>query len=313
MAVIDEVRRKTWLKQRLEGLGASDIPVLFGLSQWKSPYALWAEKVKLTTPLDEMSEQAEWGLRLEEAIATKFSEETARYLRPRDPFAIIQHPELKFLQATIDRDQTMTDGCVVPFGIDPANADALEDGVLELKTAYFTKGDEWTDEPPLAYQVQLQAQLLVTGRSWGSIAVLIGGSKFVYQDVQAHEPFQRRIVELATAFWDRVLRQEAPEVDGTEATHEAIKLAFPKDTKPEPILLPVEALEWDAQAQEAKDAIAQWTQVEMEAKNRIRAAIGEHAIGVLPDGTQYSFKAVPKRAYTVAESAPRILRRKAKK
>lgn len=313
MAVIDEQRRAAWLKQRLQGLGASDIPVLFGLSQWKSPYALWAEKVQLSSPVDEMSEQSEWGLRLEEPIALKFGEETGRYLRPRDPFAIIQHPEIRFLQATIDRDQTVVAGSVMPFDLDPANAEALEDGVVELKTAYFTKGSEWADEPPLAYQVQLQAQLLVTGRSWGSIAVLIGGSKFIWKDIQAHPEFQQRIVHEATAFWDRVLRQEAPDVDGSEATKEAIKRAFPKENDVEAVLLPDEAIGWDERRQEAKEAIAGWESVKLEAENKLRAAIGNHLVGVLPNGVSYSLKTQDKKAYTVAASSTRVLRRKADK
>src|SRR5690606_635350 len=158
---------------------------------------------------------------------------------------------IPFLQATIDRDQTVVAGAMMPFDLDAANADALEDGVLELKTAYLTKGDEWTDEPPLAYQVQLQPQLPVTGRSWGSIAVLVGGSRFLWMDIQAHAEFQKRIVQEATAFWDRVIQQQAPEVDGSEATAEAIKRAFPKDLQPDPILLPDDAIEWDEKREEA--------------------------------------------------------------
>src|SRR5690606_6408895 len=50
MPVMDAEQRRAWLKERMTGLGASDIPVLFGLSTWKSPYSLWLEKTGLQEP-----------------------------------------------------------------------------------------------------------------------------------------------------------------------------------------------------------------------------------------------------------------------
>ncbi len=38
-----EQRSEEWLKLRREGLGASDIPAVLGISPYKTPYQLWAE------------------------------------------------------------------------------------------------------------------------------------------------------------------------------------------------------------------------------------------------------------------------------
>ena len=309
MPVMDAEKRRAWLKERMTGLGASDIPVLFGLSSWKSPSSLWLEKTGLQEPLDEMSEPAEWGLRLEDAIAAKFGEETGRLVPDGDPHEIARHPDVPILMATIDRAQVLVEGCVRPTFDVPG-----EVGVLELKTAAFQKADEWEDgEPPLVYQVQLQAQLLVTGRAFGSLAVLIGGQRFLWVDVPAHPEFQRRIVQEARAFWESVETHNPPPVDGSEATREAIRRAFPQEQRAEYVELPPEAVQWDEERQRAIDAIKSWEAHKLHAENQIRAAIGDAAGGVLPNGVSYSLKLQQKRAYTVAASETRVLRRKAGK
>lgn len=304
--LVDAERRRTWLKERLTGLGASDVPVLFGLSPWKSPYALWLEKTELKAPLEEMSEPAEWGLRLESAIAAKFGEETRRLVPDGDPFDIQRHPDIPILMATVDRDQVLVPDCERPTFDVPGDV-----GVLELKTAAFQKASEWEDgDPPLVYQVQLQAQLLVTGRPFGSLAVLIGGQRFLWADLPAHPEFQRRIVQEAQAFWRLVQDGTPPDVDASDATRAAIRQAFPAETTTELIPLPDEAIEWDTQRLEAAEAIKAWEARKQHAENQLRAAIGIHTGGVTPHGVTYTLKTQKKKSYVVAASETRVLRRK---
>lgn len=42
-----EQNSSDWLEWRKRGLGASDIPILLGISPWKTPYQLWEEKLGL--------------------------------------------------------------------------------------------------------------------------------------------------------------------------------------------------------------------------------------------------------------------------
>lgn len=65
--------RADWLKARKSGLGASDAPCVLGMGRFHSAYSVATDK--LTDAIDDdEDETAEWGRRLEPAIAQKFAE-----------------------------------------------------------------------------------------------------------------------------------------------------------------------------------------------------------------------------------------------
>lgn len=284
-----------WLAARRTGLGSSDAPVVLGLSPYKSAYALWAEKVGLVEPSDVETEWQEWGIRLEPAIAAKYAEATGREVLDRGRYRIVRHPETPWLLASPDRE------------LAPVNGEGL--GVLEIKTAAAFKADEWRDDAPLAYRVQLQHQLLVTGYAWGSLAVLLGGQAFRWQDQRRHERLLQLLVEQLEAFWDRVQRGIPPPVDGSDLTKEVLQRLHPKPTPGVVVALPPEAAAWDRQREHAKAAIEAAEATKQEAENLLRAAIGDAEAGVLPGGITFTHKLVRKRAHQVAETSYRQLRR----
>jgi putative phage-type endonuclease len=301
-------RRATWLKERRQGIGASDVAIILGLSPWKSPLALFTEKLGLDNPDDadvEMSEPQKWGMRLENAVAQGFGEETGRHVVAGDPYAIARHPELPWLTATLDRRQQIVDGCELPpdFTVETGSI-----GALELKTAGFMKAEEWEEEPPLYYQVQLQTQLFVAELRWGSLAVLIGGQRFRYKDMERNDRFTRYMVQKCEAFWQCVLTGTPPPVDAHESTREALHKLFPDAIDAELVALPPEADDWHAQRIAAKEAIAAAKAQETEAENRLKAALGEHVAGFTPTGITYRWKNEPRQSYVVAACNPRVLR-----
>jgi hypothetical protein len=57
--------------------------------------------------------------------------------------------------------------------------------------------------PPLAYTLQTLTELLVTGRAWGVLAVMIrqGGYPIHYFDVPRHAAAEARILDAVAAWW----------------------------------------------------------------------------------------------------------------
>lgn len=307
---MNKEQRRAWLQERRQGIGASDAAVILGLSPWKSALALFAEKAGLVDTDDrELTEYQKWGHRLEDAVATGYGEETGRHvIKPANPFAISRHPEVGFMQATLDRRQQLVDGCEMPskFVVTAGHTQ----GVLECKTTAFHKGDEWEEEAPLLYQVQVQHQMFAANFTWGSLAVLIGGNRFKYDDLQRNDAFLRYLVQRCQEFWDRVQSGNAPPADGHEATRAALHRMFPRETDPEPVLLPDDSIAWD-EARVAGKAKLDEAQAEIDlAENRLKQALGDHVAGVTPSGITYTWKATPKKSYMVAASEPRVLRRK---
>lgn len=295
--------REKWLSARRSGLGGSDAAPVLGLSPWKSPLALWSEKAGLVEEpnLDEL-EYIEWGQVLEEPIARKYVAVTGRTLIDYGRFALRRHPERDWMHCTIDRE--------IPYDADHsylAMPPVQGPGDLSIKNTSEFKRKDWDDEPPLLYQVQLQHELAVTGLPWGSFAVLIGGNKFHWCDVARNDRFISYLIEREEEFWDRVIRGNPPAADASDSTREVLMRLYPKDTGES------KALSADfCELRDRRAALkAQAKEIEQELQgidNRIKAEIGDAAIGVLPDGSGFSWKHQHRDSYTVAASDFRVLR-----
>ena len=73
---VREVPRELWLKARQEGIGGSDAAATMGLSPFKSPFALYVDKVDEVP--DEQTERMKRGQQMEDAIARMFLDEHRR-------------------------------------------------------------------------------------------------------------------------------------------------------------------------------------------------------------------------------------------
>jgi putative phage-type endonuclease len=290
----DEAARKEWLDKRRLGIGASESASILGLNPYKSAYALWAEKVGLVDPADlSENEAVEWGHVLEASIAEKYLRVTGRQVACPDAFEVRKCAEHPFMLATLDR-------IILPSG-------GKSHGVLEIKTTGSHHEGEWDGDAPTAYQCQLQHQLIVTGWTWGSLAVLIGGQKFRYLDLERNDRFCAFLVEREEEFWDRVQREDPPPVDASDSTREALKRLYPQDSG-EKIALPGDALEWSCRRVELKEQIKTLQQELQGIDNQIKAAIGEATFGVLPDGSGFKYAIQKRAAYQVAAAEYRVLR-----
>lgn len=288
------LNQEQWLEKRAGGIGGSDAAAVLGLNPWKSAYTLWAEKsgLVLEPNLDEI-EHIEWGKVLEEPIAKRYVRETSRTLIDHGRYAIQIHDLHPFMHCTIDRE------------IMPINGNGPGD--LSVKNAGEFQRCHWEEEPPLHYQAQLQHELAVTGMQWGSFAALIGGNKFRWMDMPRNDKFLRFLIEKEEEFWDRVMRGEPPPTDASDSTREVLLRLYPRDTGASKAL-PFEAADWLERRRKLKEDEKGTKAALQEVENQIKAAIGEASIGMLPDGSGFSWKHQHRAAYTVAETDFRVLR-----
>jgi putative phage-type endonuclease len=303
MREIQNSSRDAWLARRVHGLGASDAPVILGLSKYRSPFQLYHEKLGLAAADPAESEAAEWGLTLEAPLSARFERETGRLTMTPPAHMIYQHNTIDWLLASIDRWQHAIGPSGVPIeGWSP----------LELKTSNWALDKDWKEEAPLAYQVQLQHQLAVSGASMGSIAGLIGGQKFIWTDIQRDDAFIDILLAEEAKFWQRLLDHDTPPVDASEQTKQTLKRLYATETG-EIVILGPDAIEWDNDLEAAKKAIKEWEEKERLAKNRFLLSIGAATVGALSNGVIYTLKGQTTREHTVKEATFRVLRRKAAK
>lgn len=300
--------REAWLAERRNHIGASDVAAILGVDPRRGALAVYASKVSDAADPDE-TRWMKFGRRIEGAIADWYSEDTGRPALDLGAFEIQRHPDAPFLGATLDRMTGGSDAHPDPFGRAVVGAATTPHcGPLEAKAVAGFKAKEWREDPPLHYQVQLQAQLACTGASWGSLVALIGGIALAWRDLERDDAFLAVALPKLEAFWLRVQRREPPEADALPGTSEAIRRLWSK-ADGETIPLDHAALQlvtsWEAakvrrdSAEETKD----------EAENRLRTLLGPASYGSLPDGSVLTLKEQHRKSYTVQPADFRVLRR----
>lgn len=256
--------RSEWLRWRRRGLGGSDMAAIMGLSPFASPLEVFRAKIREASA-DDASEAMYWGTQLEDVVAREFARRTGFKVHRRQ--ALLQHPTVPYLIGNVDRIVTSHPG-------GPA--------VLEAKTTSAFRQESWAEgAAPLAYQVQVQHYLDLTGYAQGYLAVLIGGQDFRIVPVPRDAELIARMHEAAEAFWLCVQTGTPPTVDGSAATAEALKLLYDRANGRE-ILLPDEAWAWIDQRAQAKAAEKAAQAALTEAENHLKALLGEAERGQLP-------------------------------
>lgn len=181
-------------ENRQNYIGGSDIAVVMGVSRYKTPMMLWAEKTGVLE-IEDISnlEHVELGTDLEQFVADTFTKRTGIKVR-KAPNGYC-HKDYSFMVAHIDRLVTGTDE------------------LLECKTCSAYKQDEWKDDGiPIEYIYQVQWYLGLTNKSKGYIACLIGGQKFVYKEIDFDKELFDSMIEKAKEFWSCVKTETPPTV-----------------------------------------------------------------------------------------------------
>lgn len=293
--IADASDRASWLAARGKLIGASDVPAIMGLSPWATPLSLYAAKLGYL-PEPEASERLEWGLRLEEPIRQAYEERTGRPTRRAQQ--LLGSLTCDGLGATLDAWATV-DGAEVP---------------LEIKTTHEAGGAGWADGVPEHYRAQIHAQMYVVGAELASAAVLIGGQRMRWFDLEADAEFTAAMVERVREFQARLRDRRPPAPTGDDADMDALRALFPK-----------EAAGAEADLAALADLDAEYSQVDAEIKRlearkeiirqTVAEAIGAAEVGRVSASVAWTWKTVERKAYTVEVKASslRQLRRTAKK
>ncbi len=198
-------------KDRMLGIGGSDMPIILGLSNYKTPYQLYLEK----TGQDESgfieTDSQEWGNLLEGVIRKKFAEShNVTVQAPEDDFSycppsnLVTHSLTTFVHPLLDFMRGNIDGFIPEW-----NAG------LEIKTSsgFMSKewGEEGSDTIPMQYLVQVAYYCAVLNADSWHIAVLIGGNDYREYTYTRDMELELKLIDAASAFWGRVQNKKPPE------------------------------------------------------------------------------------------------------
>jgi len=86
-----------WLEWRRGKIGASDAPVIMGVSPWQTAYDLWCQKLSLTTPR-QINSAMQRGHDLEEKARAVYEQKTGLFVLPQ----VREHFNIEFMIASLD-------------------------------------------------------------------------------------------------------------------------------------------------------------------------------------------------------------------
>ena len=225
--------RPAWLEERRTGLGATDLASLCGVG-FRTPRQVYASKVDPAAD-EEAHPLLRIGLATEALNAALYTARTG--VEVAKPVAISRHAVHPWAAASLD---WLTDG----------------DTPVETKYTPFFGGDRWgeefTEQIPDGYLVQVQWQMFVTGAETADVSVLSGtGDHRVYR-VPRMESLVGLLLEVGRRFWlDCVLPQVPPADDWCQRFAGAVEETIARiDASVEPVLGP----EAEAAAEEYRQA-----------------------------------------------------------
>ena len=319
-------RRETWLRDRKFSIGASDAAAACGLSRYRAPWDLWADKVSYGTNAEDTGEAFDesvneaiyWGNKLEPHIRAKAKERLGHVYHP-GRYKIFRHPEYRMLTATLDgRIAEPTDAVMDLFEGFPTKSMELVKGhgLLEIKTS--GNAAEWGESPdsyPVEYMAQVQHAMNVTGFTWGVLACLMGGfggNRVRYYPFVRVPEFISALQAKELSFWNsHVSTRIPPDItkENLGSQIDSIRAKFAAEIQGKVIELEPEYDMVDEVKQHASRVRRQASVVEDYCQAVLMTRLGDCEIGILQNGAAYHFKTVERKEYVVKASSTRRLTR----
>lgn len=175
-----------WEQFRLQKIGASDAPIIIGISPWKTPFQLWLEKTRQS--ISTQNQAMLRGKTLEETARRAFEKETGLIVFPR----VAKSRDHEWMIASLD------------------GVDLEEKVIVEIKCAgEADHAQAKQGKVPEKYYPQLQHQLAVTGLE-KNYYYSFDGNEGVIVEVARNSQYIEKLIVEEKKFMECVLTQSPP-------------------------------------------------------------------------------------------------------
>ena len=234
--IIKPKDRAEWLELRKNGIGASEVASVIGISPWDSPFALFLRKTGQCPPIEE-NQAMKMGHLLEPIVVQLWEEATGfKAVKASAKDIIYQDPGHPWRIVTPDR---------IAYEINPSTG-KKQKVLVEAKTSSMSFDP---DNLPVYYIAQCQYQMHVTGIHVCYLCWLTAGREFGYTRIEYDAEFAEWLASEVDRFWNNcVLGGEEPEA--ISVADLAVKV--PRSTPDKPIEADPKALEDIASLREKK-------------------------------------------------------------
>lgn len=252
----------------------SKVAAILGLSRWQSPFALWHEMAGLVEPdpvTADKQKTFDAGHAFEAALAALWKIENEGWQVSPGEVQIAGPDSIPFpTMATLDRRARR----------------GKARRILEFKTARSLEdwGDDFTDDAPQDYLVQVQWQMHVTGYTQLPAHLMVMGPFFQWHTYEIpYEPDLCSAIEQRCAAWAKSIADgNPPDLDDTVPTYDCVRKLHPDidgSTAIIPRDLAIDYLETDIARKKAETEARG-------AKSAFLAAMGDARYAETVDGTR---------------------------
>lgn len=194
------------LELRKDGIGASDVAAIVGLSPWRTAMDVWLEHPQIAIkPPFTGNEATEGGNILEPVIAAEYTRRGLGKILIEKPDTY-QHDDFPWAMATPDRI------CL--------DAPDCEPHILECKAVGVRRLRHWDDKkedgiPEYVY-IQIQWQMFVCGYNRADMGAMLAGPYFrFWLGINYNSAICDKLFTRVERFWhDNILANEPPELTG---------------------------------------------------------------------------------------------------
>ena len=200
------LQKQAWLKERSKGIGGTDISAILGLNPWKTAYDVYLDKIGEAKPVEE-NMPMKMGMLLEPIVAGLYEDVTQRKLQECE---LIVHPNYDFIRGTPDRLVENED-----LGLEIKTLRTFDK--FSSKSGSTGWGEEYTDQIPQHYFLQVVWYMLLTERAAFDVAALAGGQEFRIYRVNRDKELEKMLIAKAEEFWRKsVLEKIPPEISAND-------------------------------------------------------------------------------------------------
>lgn len=297
--------RNEWLENRSKMIGASDVAAILGENPFRTNIDVWMDKTGRGN-FDFDNDHLAFGRDVEGAIAGLYNRRTNRPVRDLGATVVQVHPDIPWLGATLDRLSLVE----------------CPDGIMrwiptELKHVggMFVKKDEWVEDPPSMYQIQVQIQCECyrdddgNRVDYGSLSGMFPGYQLGFIEMERSSEFFEHIYPTLDEFWNHYVKKDIqpPYIPHERALDTAKRLYSAENGKT--VALNERALYLANEMARLTSEIGDRGKEKEQIQAELRLMMGDNTFASLPDGTFLTLKTTSKKEYTVAATSYRTLRR----
>lgn len=259
--IIRPADRAAWLKEREKGIGSSEIATIMGVNPFETPYQLYRRKKGMDAPKQETF-LMKAGHYLEDAVSKFWSDETGHeVIKSSAGDWLIVNTDKPFLRASPDR----------TYWLDGKKSNENK-GILECKT---TQMDVDISNLPRHWFCQVQWLLGVSEYEQGSLAWLVRGREFGYQDLAFVPDFFKYMSEEAEKFWvDSIIGNKEPEMTSLED----VLTKFPKDAPDKTIIASADTITTYRQLMKVREMEKEIAEKKEEYEAKLKVAFGDAGV-----------------------------------